>query len=93
MTEYNQTVWEVFSIISSQVRVSNGVILGLDYNVLFKILDTFGIDKDEHEYIIRLISILESRMIERYNKKMSEKSKNTEQCSNLLVDDTVTSRR
>ena len=75
LSSLGQKIFEIFQLISTQLRVSFSGVVGLDYNVLLSLLDILGIDNDEKFLYIKGINVIEREMLEAIRKKEEKRAK------------------
>jgi len=54
----------LFTQVATQWRIGPGGAIGLDYNVLFRLLDARGLSKDEWNQLFDEIRVMESSALE-----------------------------
>ena len=57
------------------MRVAFDTIIGLDYNVIFKLFDMYKVDDDDREYYLRMLKIIEGIYLESLEEKRKKSNK------------------
>jgi len=74
LSPFEREVFDIYLMISNQVRTSFGGVVGLDYNVLFSLFDILGIDMDDRLMYFNGIRVIESY----YLKSLDDKRRKME---------------
>lgn len=92
LSSFGQEVFEIYTMVSNQIRSDMGAIYGLDYNVVFELFRILGIHEDDSYLYFKALKVFEAeylKAVER-KRKQNEKSKSNNYLGNQ--ENTIVSR-